>query len=316
MNRKRDKKVDFYSWLILVVATLGPLLGVLGRFHWFFDLFSHYRIQELLICFLGSMVLFLIKETKKAILVGFIFILFGFPVLPYYSLRLVPAREFKQGKPIEIIYANLGNDNVRFDLVKKMIQQESPQVLILSEITDSRYQQLKDVLAVYPTQSIHSRSDNFGIAVFSKFSMKTLSTHYIGKANVPTIETVFEWENQETVLWAIHPLPPIGKQYWELRNEQLKLTAPILKKEKRPKIVIGDFNTTPWSYWFGVIKVKGLRDSSLSFGIQPTWPSFWPKFLRIPIDHALVSREIQVIQYRVLEDIGSDHLPILARIGL
>ncbi len=55
--------------------------------------------------------------------------------------------------------------------------------------------------------------------------------------------------------------------------------------------------------------MQGLR-------IQGTWPSFIPFFLRIPLDHLLVSDNIHIIKQEVGPPVGSDHLPILTKINL
>jgi len=58
-----------------------------------------------------------------------------------------------------------------------------------------------------------------------------------------------------------------------------------------------------------------LKDSSLGWGIQPTWPAmFLP--LRIPIDHCLVSPDLKIVRRKIGRDIGSDHLPLLVDLGL
>ncbi len=48
---------------------------------------------------------------------------------------------------------------------------------------------------------------------------------------------------------------------------------------------------------------------------QWSWPaSFW--LLAIPIDHALVSEDVRVLDRRMGPSIGSDHLPIVLDIAL
>jgi endonuclease/exonuclease/phosphatase (EEP) superfamily protein YafD len=79
---------------------------------------------------------------------------------------------------------------------------------------------------------------------------------------------------------------------------------------------VGDLNTTPWGHAFRALVLdSGLRDSSRGFGFQWSWPaSFWP--LGIPIDHALVSDGVNVLDRRMGPSIGSDHLPLVVDIQL
>jgi endonuclease/exonuclease/phosphatase (EEP) superfamily protein YafD len=83
-----------------------------------------------------------------------------------------------------------------------------------------------------------------------------------------------------------------------------------------PVIVAGDFNATPFSPIFRkVIKISGLKDSREGFGWQPSWPTYVP-LLWLPIDHILVSSEIQVHNRATGSFIGSDHYPVFADLSI
>ena len=83
-----------------------------------------------------------------------------------------------------------------------------------------------------------------------------------------------------------------------------------------PKILLGDLNITPWSYFFGrLLRTANLRDPSVGIGFKTTWP-VGQILLRIPIDHCLVSPEIAVEDRRVGTDVGSDHFPLVVDFAL
>ncbi len=62
-----------------------------------------------------------------------------------------------------------------------------------------------------------------------------------------------------------------------------------------------------------------LLDSRRGFGVQRSWPTSMKVSIlgtmRIPIDHALVSRDVKVLDRRVGPFIGSDHFPIMVDIA-
>ena len=65
----------------------------------------------------------------------------------------------------------------------------------------------------------------------------------------------------------------------------------FLARAKKRLLII---HFTPFSPIFlQILAVSGLRDSGVDFGWQPFWPTYVP-FLWIPIDHVLLSPEVQV----------------------
>ncbi len=63
-----------------------------------------------------------------------------------------------------------------------------------------------------------------------------------------------------------------------------------------------------------LVAATGLRDARdvAGAGIQGTWPSQLPGFLRIPIDHVLVGGDLGVAEFSVGEAMGSDHRAVRA----
>lgn len=87
---------------------------------------------------------------------------------------------------------------------------------------------------------------------------------------------------------------------------QLRHLRPRLPHAGRPAVVAGDFN-----FW-------GPAVSALVEGWQKavrgrTWPAHRP---HSQIDHVLVRHGIEVLSGEVLEDVGSDHRPVRARLRL
>ena len=91
----------------------------------------------------------------------------------------------------------------------------------------------------------------------------------------------------------------------------MKALAQIVAERPGPLVAVGDFNSTAWSPYFSdLLNQTRLHDARLGFGLQPTWPTR-QILLRIPIDHALVSEEVTVHDFRAGPDVGSDHFPVI-----
>lgn len=102
----------------------------------------------------------------------------------------------------------------------------------------------------------------------------------------------------EFVIFELHAVsPPFKRRRFELKQTALH----ILRYNAANKILIGDFNTAPYSPYFKRLqKISGLKNSMLGHGITGTWPSFLPRPLRIPIDHVLISDQIEILRRDVV----------------
>ncbi len=259
---------------------------------------------------------FLILWKKRLLLVMALAVIFsaGWPLQAYWpkpdSKRAAPARQLK------IVYANVNVANLRYESIGDFFERETADILVISEISQKLFEALTPILKDYPFREVIPREDCFGLAVFSRLPVKSMQARYLGEAQLPSIKCVIAREPQDIVLWATHPVPPMGQRGWEMRNEQLLILAEEIKGDSRPHIVVGDLNTAPWCYWFDVLLNKTMKDSSLARGIIPTWPAYFPFFLRIPLDHILIGRDIGVLERNVLPVSGSDHHSVSLVIGL
>ena len=99
------------------------------------------------------------------------------------------------------------------------------------------------------------------------------------------------------------------------RYAEVQPDGSVLIKQVRDQnelaLVVGDLNTTPWSPYFkDLLKLGALRNSMKGWGVQTTWPATsYP--LRIPIDHALHSPGLVILNREIGPDVGSDHLPVI-----
>jgi len=109
----------------------------------------------------------------------------------------------------------------------------------------------------------------------------------------------------------MHPVPPVDADATRSQERQLAAVAERVRGLEEPLVLMGDFNTTPWSRLFARLVARtGLCDSRAGFGVQATFPSDMA-VIRIPIDHVLASCAIGVRARRIGPQVGSDHLPVI-----
>ena len=136
-------------------------LGFLGRYHWIFDILSHFRWQYLIFLFSGTSFLFLTKRK------------FGFFFLPFIATLLIEIVPFYFPAPprnsstesTRIVCINLLSSNGNFEAVDTYVTEKNPDLIVLQEFTTLWRLMLEPRLVDYEYRLEIPRIDNFGIAV-------------------------------------------------------------------------------------------------------------------------------------------------------
>jgi endonuclease/exonuclease/phosphatase (EEP) superfamily protein YafD len=92
---------------------------------------------------------------------------------------------------------------------------------------------------------------------------------------------------------------------------------PMLLQERRPLVVVGDFNATQYSKVYADLKAGGLRSAhdDRARGYATTWPNgILPPPIRI--DQAFLSPEVACRAITEGHGAGSDHKPLILDIEI
>ncbi|MBN2703583.1 MAG: endonuclease/exonuclease/phosphatase family protein [Pontiellaceae bacterium] len=295
------------TWIIVALLALVSLLGLAGRLHWTLDLFSHFRVQYAQLALIGAGICLWVRFNKVVLAFIALFLLnyaFIFPL--YLGKPDAPTQ-----KPHRAMLMNINANNGNTDQVLDAVEDFAPDLLLLEEVTPKWVEELAPLNELFPYRIAQPQTDCFGIMLLSKYPLTEGVVVEIGDGGVPSIIADVNFPDGTITLIGTHPLPPIGSAYSAHRNRQLKELAAVAKSQRKPVLVMGDLNTTPWSPYFrNLLRDSGLHDSTKGFGFQPTWsPSI--RFLKIPIDHMLYSSGIRVWNRVVGPKVGSDHLPVV-----
>ncbi|MGD1809370.1 endonuclease/exonuclease/phosphatase family protein [Dapis sp. BLCC M126] len=320
---------EIFSYLLttgIIITTLFCLGG-----YWqkgiIFELISHFKVQYfvislILLCCLG------ITGKKRLFLVGtFCTIINLTPILPWYIYQNSISQETAN---LRILVHNLyGGRNSQYSQVTRMIREENPDIAIFLEPTNTWFKNLQTLSDILPNSIVSQftyRTPPYGIvAVYSKFPIKDYSIKFFAP-NKPTIITNFNINQQAIYLIATHPTVPIYTSSFKQRNQILEELGKYIQQLNHPVILAGDLNITMWSPYYQKLEQEtGLKNSRLGFGILPTWPAkgfsksivykILSRFFQIPIDHCLISSEIQVVNVKTRgnlnSELGSDHIPLI-----
>lgn len=292
---------------------LPTFLALGSRWWWPLELATHFRVQYICLLLPLVVVLFTQRRFPLVFIPLSVLVLNAVYVLPLYVSQPQP----KKGKTlVRAISANVHTGNQSYELFINLIKQKNPDFFVVMEANRDWIDQLEVLREEYPHSLVRPRSDNFGIALFSKIPFESSEIIELADSQVPTLVVTINIDGRSLSVIGTHPLPPVNSEYVGSRNRQVAALGELVRNTPGPLVVLGDLNMTSWSPYFrDLIEQTGLRDSRKGFGVQATWPEAIPP-LSIPIDHALVSPEIAVSDRRVGENIGSDHRPIVVDFSL
>ena len=296
---------------VLILIALCSLVGLLGRFFWFFDLFNHFRPQAV-VAALPLLLLAVLLKHRNSVLLGSAIIVvnlalmaFSWVSFPSAAREAFGAQAAMQQKTI--LFANVLTSNTRtYDFVT-LVKEQNPDVIALAEIDDRWVAALSALENEYPYKHVAPREDNFGIGLYAKHPFDA-EIRVAGHHKLPML--VMRAESYSVIV--THPAPPLDAVY---ANDLQAYMAEVVRQTNQitgPVILAGDLNTTLWSHHLQPLKKAGYhRAGSLPF--VRTWPgNGW--LFAMQLDHLLV-RDAVTTGFRVLPDIGSDHYPIQVQIG-
>ena len=321
INMPKDqapKAVSFRGLLISLgvvsggLAALATFSGLLGRLHWSLDLTSHFRVQYVVVQIIACLGLFALRRPRLGLVLGAPGVLNAVLVAPYF----LAASTGSTGPTVTVALFNVSIDNTQYQRVRQLILADEPDVVVLQEVNALWLERLEALGGHYPHMIAEPRDNPFGIAILSRLPLLDSGVVTLGPAAEPSLWVRLAVGVQTVTFLAVHPYPPIRRRGTELRNAQLAAISDFVSRLRGHVVLVGDLNTTSWSPYFAdLLSTAGLKDGARGHGLNATWPVS-PFFLRIALDHVLVSPGLVVTKYDVGLDSGSDHLPVFATISV
>jgi len=310
---------SFCTLSVLAFAAMN-CAGLIGALHPLFDYFSHFQVHLLLAGM--SLVLACALTRSRALvaiaLLGCIIPLARIAPLWQGEINITPVGRMVD---LRVMSVNVLTINTNHQDLIDEVREHDPDILALFEVSEQWASAIQPLIDAYPY--VHRTS----LPGDRWYGVQILSRHELDPLALPTSFAVESFrcaaaevttDAGQILLVAAHPMPPVGFSSTRLRDRQLALVNTYLKKHgSAPAIVLGDLNSTPWSHGYRTLTSgTGLKNARDGAGVQGSWFAALPGFLRIPIDHILVSSGFDVRTSAVGADIGSDHLPVIADIAL
>lgn len=258
----------------------------------------------------------------------------GLMFLPRQGTRIADA------EALTILSCNVMYGRADLAALRAEIEAHKPDLIVIQEYTGAMHARMESaLLAQFPHSAVAPRDDAFGMAIFSRIEFSEAPVLYPA---LPAVETAAGKDGSSGALWAcgepqvrvvinrgdreiivqgVHTLPPISPSHLREQRRLVRALSAWAKHEQRPVVLVGDFNHTSSAQSARWLARAGLSDTHAAAGEGRglTWPDgayggLW-RVLGFRLDHVFTGGGAQCEWVKVGESIGSDHRPIIARIG-
>lgn len=246
------------------------------------------------------------------------------PRLPITS----QTREHVRTHDFSFLYANIFYKNEHIDQLQNTIKTYNPDVILLVEYSKIHHQLLTSVLQKqYPYISRYTTPNGYdGDTIFSKYPFEKIP-HSVYPGSFSHIRLHHPKDKVDIAL--IHTSAPVSPSFFQMRTQQLTLLQELMSKHinkhNYPQMLMGDFNITPRSPYYGPqlsnpFKNIGLTNLTTNHkitqyvGSLPYTRCFQEQFPCAHIDHIRSSFDTMELQQVIIE--GSDHTGFFGKVWL
>ena len=219
-------------------------------------------------------------------------------------------------KEISIFYQNVYYLNQHHRDLERQIAELKPDIVALNEMTEA-WRRDFNISKDYPYNVSYRRSYS-GMLIYSKYPIVAINHFWAGDSKpILHARIKIEQNSQPLNINLVHPSAPYRRYFVVQRNNFLNRIPYFLNKQNGPKILLGDFNTTP----FSPILYKVAQQAKLNPAIygQPFFFSWclkqFPLYCAF-IDHFFYNESIQIVNAKREKNTGSDHFPFLYTIKI
>lgn len=321
VSAARRTAVGLLAALIVLIVGL-TVLSWFGRYGWLLDLLTFAR-QHLAVAGLALAALATVAQTRVWAAVALVAALLNGAALLPTGGSLQAAAAVAPGAPLRVLSLNVLTDNHRRKQVLRYLRESGADVIALEEVSDWWAEQVAGLADLYPFLATGRDTAANTVLILSRYPIVETSVLPLppGTAldrEVP-VRAVIEMGLRRVAIYAVHPPTPRSLEQWRMRNAQLAWLAATSRRldGDMPRVMLGDFNTPPWSFLFrDVTEQSGLRDAAGPGWRKPTrQPMLRPPHLAwagAPVDHVLVSPDLAVARFLVGPYVFSDHFPVIA----
>jgi endonuclease/exonuclease/phosphatase (EEP) superfamily protein YafD len=239
------------------------------------------------------------------------------PLAPYLAgVRAAENLSIDAHDRIRVLTFNLHGRRTDLRALRQMIERERPDMILLEE-APSGADLLQGLEDRYPYRIMEDGGVPLDIVFIGHWKPRSWSVDR-SVARFRSVLTAHlchpNMDERCLTFIGLHADQPFG-QGAKRQQGQLDIAVRHIKAAPNDAILLlGDLNMTPWPRTFrSFVNTTGLHHTTEARGISGTWNSR-PALFGLPIDHTLIGSGFDVVAIRTADDLGSDHLPLLAEL--
>lgn len=323
--------IEALRWLLIAAGALfagGTFLSLSSHPHWFVRGWDFPRPQLVVVLVAISATYVAVVDVRAGWELVFLALMAAaivyncWRIVPYTPLvrpSVPPATVGDPALRLRLLICNVLWENDRADLLLRTIERTDPDLVLLVETGERWCERMKSLVrdGRYPHTVQRPQDNHYGMCLYSRLELIEPEILTLVDDDVPSIHTRVRLPcGVEVAFHGVHPRPPepVHDQDSVQRDAELVLVAALTAATERPTIVAGDLNDVAWSDTTALfLRLSGMLDPRVGRGLYNTWKAD-SRWLRLPLDHVFHSEHFELGRLEILEDVGSDHFPVLSEL--
>ena len=301
--------------ILFILSLLVSLLNFLPTFYWVLEVNSNFGAIYLGIHVVSLIWLWVVRKAfSLRRLLALSLILIGMsasylkPIIQAWSVPEVP---YVTGKFLKVLLVRTSEDLAQTKIIVEDIRINQPDLLLLTGLKSSDLN-ISELSKSYPFRKSIIEEEGHGLAIYSKYSFAADPTTSLGDFLPPAIIADIALPTGVVKVAVLSTLPPTNQQAFKTDKLIIRRLVTMMRHQKDPVIVAGNFFATPFSKFYGrIMEWTDLRSAATRYGMPGTW-KLEPLGLTLPIDHIFSAYRIAPVSFQVIRDPILTVQPILA----
>jgi endonuclease/exonuclease/phosphatase (EEP) superfamily protein YafD len=299
-----------FCGLGLAGALAGLALPWATAFWLGFDVFSQFTVHFLILaagCAAGLI------WPRRGILVALVLVILGVLGIGLWAMlhKSPGAAAAARGEGVlRVMSFNTWARNADVGEIAAEVRRQQPDIVGMMEFVPPKARLRGLLRQRYPHQADCTDRPHCYLALFSRWPIEKVSARSLWEGP-PYLHAVVRTPQGRVHVFVVHTLrfPWLGSQL-----KQVRAMARIVRRTRGARIVMGDFNATPFSVMLHTfVRNSGLRRQTW----LPTWPAWMAGLPQLAIDHVFISPGLARVGGPWIGNAaGSDHYPVIVDVRL